>query len=220
VMEGVCAGEVRGGLWLGAPSGRPLRGCSRILGALLAWMMDLGRHCGDWCDGLNACGYNWAVHRSRRWFREGVTVLSLLACFGVVGLWIRGVGIDDELFINVLGRRCIVGSFPSHVDLIIYRRPVGPRWTVHLYPGTKRIPWRPEYREVRFTRDWEKWELAAPWWLLFLFTIALPLWGSAAAVRRKRRSGRHACVQCGYDLRASSGRCPECGRRFETNKRT
>jgi hypothetical protein len=35
-----------------------------------------------------------------------------------------------------------------------------------------------------------------------------------AAIRRRRlaRAEReHLCVCCGYDLRASSGRCPECG---------
>lgn len=34
---------------------------------------------------------------------------------------------------------------------------------------------------------------------------------AALAVERQRRQSFH-CVECGYDLRASTGRCPECGR--------
>ena len=129
-----------------------------------------------------------------------------------------GFGSNDEVFINVLGRRCIVGSFPSHVDLIVYRGAVPPRWMVHLYPASKRIPWRGEYLEVRFSRDWVKWELAVPWWLMLLFAAVLPAWELASVFRRKRRIARHACVHCGYDLRASPERCPECGKRFEMQR--
>ena len=34
--------------------------------------------------------------------------------------------------------------------------------------------------------------------------------GSAEAIRARRRS-RGQCTVCGYDLRASAARCPECG---------
>jgi hypothetical protein len=36
-------------------------------------------------------------------------------------------------------------------------------------------------------------------------------WRRQLARRRARRAERGLCVACGYDLRASIGRCPECG---------
>ncbi|MDB5302457.1 MAG: hypothetical protein JWM97_6 [Phycisphaerales bacterium] len=49
-------------------------------------------------------------------------------------------------------------------------------------------------------------------WLVPLCTAPLPLWW-AAAKRRERKRVRHGhCPACDYDLRASPGCCPECGR--------
>ena len=53
--------------------------------------------------------------------------------------------------------------------------------------------------------------LRFPYWFLSTATAVLPLaWGvRALRARRGRREG--LCRRCGYDLRASAGRCPECG---------
>ena len=44
--------------------------------------------------------------------------------------------------------------------------------------------------------------------LLSYFTGFLPLY------RRRKRKKLGLCVKCGYDLRASKDRCPECGEEF------
>jgi hypothetical protein len=50
-----------------------------------------------------------------------------------------------------------------------------------------------------------------PMWLLVLITAAVPAAQLVGHLRRRaaRRSG--CCTVCGYDLRATPDRCPECG---------
>jgi hypothetical protein len=53
--------------------------------------------------------------------------------------------------------------------------------------------------------------LAVPYLTPLLPCAALPAVMTYNAWRRRRRNLRGLCRQCGYDLRASRGRCPECG---------
>jgi hypothetical protein len=58
------------------------------------------------------------------------------------------------------------------------------------------------YQELFFT---------VPYWLLILTCGGLGWWIGRKPRLIRRRQGRGLCVACGYDVRATRERCPECG---------
>ena len=59
-------------------------------------------------------------------------------------------------------------------------------------------------------RTTSSWHVAVPFWLIAGAFAVLPAARAVARLRRRRhRVG--LCPRCGYDLRATPGRCPECG---------
>lgn len=57
-------------------------------------------------------------------------------------------------------------------------------------------------------------QLTMPFWFLLILTGVLPLhccWLMRGRWRREKRRRLGLCEQCGYDMRATPERCPECG---------
>jgi hypothetical protein len=86
-------------------------------------------------------------------------------------------------------------------------------------PFAGATPWRFGFRRLRTSHgdssaSRAENHLVAPVWLTVLVPavlLILPSRGVASAVRRRGRQRSGLCPACGYDLRATPGRCPECG---------
>ena len=169
-----------------------------------------------------------------------VSAVSLIACIGVCVLWGRSYRLSDQFMWRgeegwrsvrtaqgsiVMGRLRSdwSGRPPDFYGLRYERAKVyRPFNTLTLLP--------PDPTDV--DSGWERGGFAwyekrkagsrvlhatgvAPFWSIVAVTAALPLGWTALRLRarirgRRRRGGGH-CVGCGYDLRASPERCPECG---------
>jgi hypothetical protein len=53
--------------------------------------------------------------------------------------------------------------------------------------------------------------ITIPTWFLVAVTLALPFIQTGRLLAKRRTRRGNLCPSCGYDLRASPDRCPECG---------
>jgi hypothetical protein len=138
-----------------------------------------------------------------------LVVFSLLAFVAVGGVWLRGLYLQEKVQFVCLGHFCVVGSMPHHLNVIVRRdsyfnnSPV--KWTT-----ASAILTRMEYLEPGLGSLGAESILWLPHWLMkLLFSIAPIHWLLGYRQRKRRKMGE--CHVCGYDLRATPERCPECG---------
>jgi hypothetical protein len=87
------------------------------------------------------------------------------------------------------------------------------------YKRSQKNPPRPTYpfgytKQVKSgtATGFESLRATCPWWFAIALPALLPAaWLLEFAVRRAKRRKPGQCTVCGYDLRESPDRCPECG---------
>jgi hypothetical protein len=67
-------------------------------------------------------------------------------------------------------------------------------------------------RHGRFKQtDWWNMDASVPYWLPVAVLSVLPAYCGWRQYKMNRLAKKGYCARCGYDLRATPDRCPECG---------
>ena len=172
----------------------------------------------------------------RRRLLNLLTAMSLVLWAAVCVLWVRSYWSRDAIMVTWPSGRAIVESVPGRAS---FGLSLGGDWSGERGVVFRRYPFQPEANRplidvyAASPDRYELWEwcsfaylwasaypdndertwrlLVLPWWALMLILAVFPV----AWIRRWRRDRMHrgddCCASCGYDLRATPGRCPECG---------
>ena len=165
-----------------------------------------------------------------RWGRRGVIFSLILLAMGLGALWATSYSIEcrsdlstakNEVEIILQAGKLIfilVRREPPFDDLYSARKtslefrtePSGDAESlqqfIHRLPG---VAWQEE--ELTYPNRQSRWTAGVSFGYLIGLALLVPAISVYGLARGWRRKHRGLCVQCGYDLRATLERCPECG---------
>ena len=143
-------------------------------------------------------------------FRKTLTILSLLGLLLSVGLW----GVSHAVFgwvTSGVESTSAVEFNRGHVHFVWDMEPADGRWRDGYYLGVWGwgTTWAPKYHDSEGFKA-----LIIPLWIPALCFAVYPVYLLTPLHRKRKRKKLGLCVKCGYDLRGSKDRCPECGGGF------
>lgn len=159
---------------------------------------------------------------------RATVILLIVAEAGLAALWIRSNSFEETFCWTSLSEEAA-----TEVRIVFFSGRWSTEVSTHtglsrLWRWTEGLGWRTKYQapDVRSPWYWGIVDLRyfahngprlhlrgliVPLWIPMLL-LAFPKVVSTYRTReRRRRLRRGLCIHCGYDLRASPGRCPECG---------
>ena len=150
---------------------------------------------------------------------NALTMLSMLLCMVTVGLWVRSYRVADGVMLissppkaivwSQRGRAILFESYSKNFSTVRYSN----------CPASVSLGFDSEVNSTVYF--WRLWGftasgsngasfIAVPYW--FFTVLSASPFVAAVCLRSKMKKGRLGyCDACGYDLRATPDRCPECG---------
>ena len=157
----------------------------------------------------------------------------------IIALWVRSYWVADSWHWSDVHRDHCVALSGGRLIYLTADWPNGRVELPVEHSTTRRVPTMPWWDEIeRFNRPRERWLILhrvrdvypyppqqmflsfymptwdvwwVPVWPLVLISSIVPTVGLSRWYRKRRRLRRGLCHECGYDLRESGERCPECG---------
>ena len=138
-----------------------------------------------------------------------MNALLVIAPYKYQGTWVfddPAVGLSREPFIAGIDTMIdkAVGDIPNA------EKGFRAIFSASSFPGAD---WKLEWRREESGGNWyysDRFKMEG-WLCPALLAAIVPAWRLTASVRRRRRRIAGFCIKCGYDLRATPDRCPECG---------
>jgi hypothetical protein len=157
-----------------------------------------------------------------------VAAVSLLLCVGTVAFWMRSYSRHECADLSVFGTTLqagvdsgrvvveIIGSNPGWGDAEdqeVVRKAARAAGVHFQFRSEERRAWFPGAYGFGYADNYGlgmRWQtFTVPLWLVSGLFVVLVFACRVRRWRTRARIGR--CVRCAYDIRATPGRCPECG---------